>query len=183
VGADEDLARAATRGDRDAFAALMTRHQLPIHRLVSRYVRADAAADVVQETFVAAWRNLARFDPSQRFDVWLRTIAVNKSRDHLRRGAVRRFINIDFGEAPADVVDVSATNPETSIAERQEIERLDRAIRSLPTSLKDALVLTALEGLSHSEAGAVLGVSAKSIETRLYRARQKLAGVMNLPPD
>lgn len=178
--ADSELAIAAARGERQAFSELMTRHQVAIHRLVSRFVRDENAADVTQDAFVAAWRNLSRFDPSQRFDVWLRAIALNKCRDHARRAAVRRFISVDFAQAPSDFADDGMTDPEAATQDRQTLALLGRAIRALPTSLREPLVLTALEGLSQAEAGAVLGVSAKSIETRIYRARRKLADHLNL---
>ncbi len=180
VTADSELASAAVRGERQAFSELMTRHQVGIHRFVSRFVRGENAADVTQDTFVAAWRNLARFDPSQRFDVWLRAIAINKCRDHARRAAVRRFISVDLAQAPADSVDDGLISPETATEERQTLALLHRAIQALPASLREPLVLTALEGLSQADAGSVLGVSVKSIETRLYRARRKLADQLNL---
>ena len=90
---DADLVLRARGGEDRAFTTLMRRHKPSLYGFVRRYVGdADAAVDVVQETLVAAWKALARFDDRRAFPVWLRAIALNKCRDRARRLAVRRFI-------------------------------------------------------------------------------------------
>jgi RNA polymerase sigma factor CnrH len=118
---------------------------------------------------------LERFDPDRRFDAWLIRIALNKCHDWGRRKRVRAFINFRFPDAHlAEAVDGSPS-PEIVAGDRQRLLQLDSAIARLPGKLKEPLILTVLEGLSHKEAGEVLGVSAKAIELRVYRARQRLA--------
>lgn len=177
---DSELVSQATRGDRGAFTELMSRHQARVHRLVARLVRGEATFDIVQETFVSAWRNLHKFDQTRAFPAWLHAIALNKCRDYGRRNAVRRFITGDWDAASADTKDEAAPNPEQIVEDRQTLSALERAIGELPVNLKEALVLTALEGLSHAEAAAILGASPKGVETRIYRARQILAAKLGL---
>lgn len=177
--ADAELIVKTLRGDDAAFTRLMGRHKHWIHRFIRRYVGAasDDAYDVLQETFFAAWLALSRYKPELPFEAWLRRIALNKCRDRARRNTVRRFlvgaaVNEATGE-PLDVVD-QAAGPEVQIGAMQELEVLERAVAALPRGLKEPLLLTTLEGLSHQEAGELLGLNAKAVEMRVYRARERL---------
>ena len=69
-------------------------------------------------------------------------------------------------------------NPEAALFSSAEVARIRAALSALPRSLKDPLILCSIEGLSQDEAAAVLGVSRKAIETRVYRARQKLSEML-----
>ncbi len=175
---DLALARRALAGEDRAFTALMRRHKEGLYRFVRRYVGdADAAYEVTQEAFVAAWKALDRFDARRPFGAWLRAIALNKCRDRGRRLAVRRVI---LGERPADSPEAMASpdqgpTPEASLADAQMRRALDRAIARLPAKLKEPLLLTYFDELSQQEAAELLGVSVKTVETRAYRARQRLA--------
>ncbi len=175
---DNELARRAADGDDRAFGELVRRHKDGLYRLLRRYTGdPDDAYEAVQEAFVKAWSALARYDPDRPFAAWLRTIAINKARDRGRRTLVRRML---FGTKPleetgaAQLADPAAPADE-NLVRRERAQRLDRAIAALPPQLKEPLLLTAFEGLSQQEAGAVLGVSAKTVETRVYRARKILA--------
>jgi RNA polymerase sigma-70 factor (ECF subfamily) len=181
AGGDSDaiLVERALGGDDAAFAQLMARHKQWAFRFVRRYVgNADDAYDVLQDTFFSAWLALARYQPQRPFDIWLRRIALNKCRDRARREAVRRVFSGFTGAEPeaADLPD-NAAGPETQAAAGQELEQLERSLASLPRSLKEPLLLTALEGLSHQQAGEVLGLNAKAVEMRIYRARERLSSL------
>ncbi len=175
--ADTQLAVLAAGGDDQAFAQLVRRHQDGVYRLLRRYLgSADEAYEASHEAFVAAWRALPKYDPNRAFGPWLRTIAINKARDRGRRLRVRRLV---FGtksleDAFALEKPDLAPSADEDLILRERLTALDRAIAALPSRLKEALLLTAIEGLSQQEAGAILGVSAKTIETRAYRARKRL---------
>jgi RNA polymerase sigma factor (sigma-70 family) len=174
---DHELTRRARAGDQRAFAILITRHKHWLYRFVRRYVgSAEDAQDVLQESFVAALTNLARYDPERPFDVWLRRIALNKCRDRARRRAVRRAVGLEqpADRDPADIIDPSAP-ADAKLGTDRALRALDQAIAQLPAALKEPLVLTALEGLSQKEAGELLGLSAKAVEVRVYRAKRQLA--------
>jgi RNA polymerase sigma factor CnrH len=140
----------------------------------------DEALDLVQETFVAAHQALARYDAQRPMRAWLSTIAINKCRDWARKRAVRRFFSfatpID-GQVEAVADDQVATDD--TAADRQELDRVTRAISTLPSNLKEPLVLRTIEGLSQAETAEVLGISQKAVETRLYRARARLLEKLN----
>jgi RNA polymerase sigma factor CnrH len=175
---DGALAERALGGDDAAFALLVSRHKGWAYQFVRRYVGNSADAyDVLQDTFFSAWRALARYEPDRPFEFWLRRIALNKCRDRNRRETVRRLIGAPgSGAAPAEIEDPSP-GPSDVTAGDQELRLLERYIAKLPASLMEPLLLTALEGLSQEEAGKLLGVSAKAIETKVYRARLRLVAI------
>lgn len=178
---DAELAARATQGENVAFAALMSRHKSGVYGFARRYVGdADAAFEIVQETFVSAWGALARYDVKRPFGVWLRAIALNKCRDRARRNAVRRFI---LGEKSADSPEAQrqadpAPDAEMLLLDQQRHAVLAKAIADLPTKLKEPLLLTYFEGMSQQQAAVMLGITTKAVETRVYRARQKLEVIL-----
>jgi RNA polymerase sigma factor (sigma-70 family) len=178
---DASLAVAACQGDQAAFAALMRRHKSWLYRFIRRYVAdRDDAYDVLQESFVSAWGALSRFDPERPFEAWLRRIALNKCRDRARRNAVRRAALRIFGLGEGRTPVENATPAADSKAGMdQAVQRLQAAIARLPRSLKEPLVLTMLEGLSHRQAAELLGINAKAVETRVYRAKRQLAVMLD----
>jgi RNA polymerase sigma factor (sigma-70 family) len=178
---DADLADRAAKGDERAFAVLVRRHKEPLYRLLRRYTGdPEDAYEAAHEAFIAAWAALGRYDPQRPFLAWLRTIAINKARDRGRRTAFRRLLfgseGVDGGPA------LNKPDPEPladqAMIDGQDVALLDRAIARLPSTLKEALVLTAIEGWSQQEAGDILGVPARTIETRTYRARKMLARIL-----
>lgn len=175
---DLDLARRAAAGEERAFTLLMRRHKDSLYRFVRRYVGdADAAYDVVQESFVAAWRAVGKFDGRRSFATWLRAIALNKCRDRGRRLAVRRAIlgDRDLDSHEAQTVAAPGVSAEAALLDAEAVARLDWAIARLPAKLKEPLLLTYFDALSQQEAADLLGVTVKTIETRVYRARLRLA--------
>lgn len=179
---DLDLVAQARAGLDRAFTLLMRRHKPALYGFVRRYVGdADSAVDVVQESFVAAWRALGRFDGRRPFPVWLRAIALNKCRDRGRRLAVRRLI---LGEKDHHSAEAQAQPDPEPIGEARMISaerrsQLQAVIDRLPTKLKEPLLLTYFDELSQQEAADLLGVSVKTIETRVYRARQRLVELLD----
>lgn len=180
-GDDAALARRASKGDERAFAELVRRHKEPLYRLMRRHTGdADQAYEAAHEAFIAVWRALDRFDPERSFVAWLRTIAFNKARDLARRRAVHHFLlgSDALEEEGAATAPDTADDAEAELMQQQQVAALDRAIARLPARLKEALILTAFDGRSQKEAAGILGVSEKTIETRVYRARKLLAAAL-----
>ena len=173
---DAALAAAALGGEDAAFTALMRRHKALLYRFVRRYVGdPDEALDLVQESFLSAWSALESFDARRPMPAWLRRIALNKCRDWSRRRRVRAF----FFHAAAldDAAPPSSPAPEAEDEAARlhgRLAALDAAIAALPQALKEPLLLTAFEGLSHHQAARLLHLSPMAIETRVYRAKQAL---------
>lgn len=172
---DGQLAALALAGRQRAYGELMQRHRETVYRLVRSHIGdADAALDVTQQCFLAAFSALARYDGTRPFRVWIARIAINKCHDWARRRAVRRLFSLALPiDAASHVVDEGAT-PEVLLSDRQQLQRTMTAITALPDSLKEPLILCTIEGLSQAETALVLGISEKAVETRVYRARARL---------
>lgn len=139
----------------------------------------DAALDLTQQTFIAAFAALERYDRMRPFRVWIARMAVNKAHDWARRRAVRRFFTfarpIDEAEHVAD----ASASAEDGLADRRELTLVMAAIAGLPVNLKDTLLLRTVEGLTQAETAELLHITEKAVETRLRRARLKLAERLN----
>ena len=179
---DEDriLVVAAGAGDRSAFEHLVGRHKDSLYRLARRYLAdGDEAYDILQETFVAAWLNLKRFDASRSWISWLRAILLNKCRDHTRRSTVRnRTLALFAFEWPKHQEPAEEREEERESREQRRLQELDRAIAALPPRYKEPLLLTLTSGLTQPEAARQLGITVKAVELRARRARQRLARIM-----
>jgi len=181
---DGELAVLALAGRQTAFAELMRRHQAAVYRLARAHVGdADEALDLVQDCFAAAFSALGRYQPDRPFRPWVARIAINKCRDWARRRSIRNFFAraLPLSEHMVDTIADPGPALDTALAARDELERLWRAIALLPSALKEPLILRTIEGLSQAEVAQVLAISEKAVETRLYRARAKLAESLAAP--
>ena len=160
---DGDLLRRFVQGDRDAFEWLFTRFHGEVHQWGQRIVRdATAADDVVVESFWRAYRGRARFDPSRSFGAWMRRIATNVARDHLR--AARPHAATLEGE-PAVVTPVTDSNLADAI---------ERALRSLPPRLQIVATLALIEERPYAEIADALDVPIGTVKSRVFRATRAL---------
>ncbi len=174
--AERRLIRDACRGDADAFERLYRAHVARVHALCLRLLggRHDRAEDATQETFVAAWRGLARFSGQSRFSTWLHRIAVHCALQSQRPGFRR------YEVSAAEVPEIGAHE----IPEDVPALDLEAAIAELPDGARHVLVLVALHGHTHAEAAEFLGIAEGTSKAQLNRARQLLIHRLSLkdPP-
>ena len=176
---DGELAALALAGRQAAYRELLGRHREPVFRLVRGSIGdGDAALDVTQEAFIAAFAALKSYDGSRPFKTWVSRIAINKCRDWARRRAVRRFFSFALPIEAAAAISDEAIPADRQRADRAELARVQDAIAKLPMALREPLILRTIEGLAQAETAQVLGISEKAVETRLYRARNKLSEVL-----
>lgn len=172
---DGDLAALALGGGQAAYRELLRRHKEPVFRLIRGSIGdAGEALDLTQETFVSAFAALKRYDPGRPFGLWLARIALNKCRDWARRRKVRAFFRMARPIEDALGIASDSPSPEAEAGDRAELARVAAAMAGLPQNLRQVLVLRGVEGLSQAEAAEALGVTEKTVETRLYRARLRL---------
>jgi RNA polymerase sigma-70 factor (ECF subfamily) len=172
---DAALVRAAQRGDRDAFSALVTRHASSILGLTTRMLGPAAdAEDVAQETFVAAYKALSRFQFESKFSTWLYRIAVNKCTDALR--ARRPDISLDEADDQSATMREIADEetPHWALEQAELAWELDKSIQALPHVYRQSFVLRHIEGLGYDEMSAILGVHRDTLKMRVYKARNLL---------
>lgn len=178
---DEDLAvvRNLQSGDDSALNTLIERHKAGLFSFIYRYIRQwEDAVDLTQETFVRAYFKISSYKPTAKFVTWLYSIAINLCRDHARSSYFRKAkMTMSLPERGLDCsVELvsSGDSPDKIAVSKEDMRGVEQAIAQLPHKLKTALILCALEGLSHAEAAERLGTTSKTIETRLYRARKEL---------
>lgn len=160
----DDLARAAARGDAVAFAELVRATQEDVWRACVALVDADAAEDLVQETYLRAYRSLDRFDGRSSVRTWLLSIARHVCVDEIRARVRRRRRPIV--ESPPVAPDHSG-----------QVE-LALVLTSLDPERREAFVLTQLIGLSYLEAAQVCGCPVGTIRSRVARARSDLVAAV-----
>jgi RNA polymerase sigma-70 factor (ECF subfamily) len=166
AASDEVLARRAAEGQREAFEELVRRHRTRVYALALRICRnADDAEDALQETFIAAYRALPRFDRRARVSTWLYRIATNKCYDLLAR---RRPAADSEGQP-------EAADPGDPFAHSERRALLTRALDALPEQFREAALLCDVCGLTPAEAGELTGVPEGTMKSRSFRARALLA--------
>jgi RNA polymerase sigma-70 factor (ECF subfamily) len=178
---DRELVDRAREGDTRAFGQLVRRHQQRIHRLAMHLVRNRAEAeDVMQETFIRAYRALARFDGRSEPYTWLYRIAINLSLNVLRARKAQRTTT-DSDDPRLDGLagpGAGAHDPPADAARQQLYRALSRGIDELSDTLRATLVLVCIDGRSHEEASVILGAPEGTIAWRIHEARRKLKEYM-----
>ena len=164
------LIEQARAGDEAAFEELMWRYKRPVLNFVYRLLgNADDADDVAQEVFVRVYQNLCDYSPRKRFSTWLFALARNAAIDRLRWRKRHPTQSLD-----------SAPDPPTPTGVADEVNtheigtQVAAAVASLPEDQRMALVLAEYQGLSYAEIAEIMRCSEKSVESRLYRAKQTL---------
>lgn len=168
---DEEWVCRARAGDRNAFAALVRRHQRPLYRHLARMVGSqDDALELTQETFVRAWQALAQWQPTAQFNTWLFRIGSNAALDLLRRRSAVEFVALD------DTFEFEHQAPdlERQAQGMQEVRNLELALSKLTPEHREVLLLREVEEMSYEEIGQVLSLSAGTVKSRLARARAAL---------
>lgn len=174
---DRRLVEAAAAGDREAFDELVRRHQGAIVGLARSLTGGSAdAEDLAQEVFVRAWRSLQGFRGDSAFRTWLHQIAINVVRSH--HGRLARLRQYLFATAANDG---EGTDPVESAPDGLDFEAgvvrrdaIDKALGALPDELRVAVVLRDVQGLEYREIAGLLGIPIGTVESRIFRGRQRL---------
>ena len=159
------LVERARAGDTRAFERLYREHVGRVYGLCLRMTRDPAIAeDCTQETFINAWKALARFETRSSLGTWLHRIAVNATLAKRRKASavMETTSTDDEGEA---------IESEWTLETPLEVNEIEAAIEQLPEGARDVLVLHAIYGYSHLEAAEMLGVAEGTCKAQLHRAR------------
>ena len=169
-----------TSGHGTALNELMERHAPKLFNYLVRCLQDEEdAADLAQETFARVYQHRAKFDDEQRFSTWLYAIASNLVKGRYRYRHRHPQVSLDAendatgGDFRESTPDQKPT-PSESLQAAERAEAVRKAVAQLPEELRTPLILSEYEELSHAEIGTILKCSAKAVETRLYRARQRL---------
>ena len=170
---DPDLIAAVLDGSEAAFGELVDRYKDRVFRLLSRYCRDSVECeDLAQDVFLKVFRKLHTFKHDSQFFTWLYRITVNAATDHLSRAGTRKLRLVE-DTAVFERGDQEDSSPTASL-EAEELAQITRAIvDQLPEKFRTILVLREFEGLSYTEIAEVLEIQLGTVESRLFRARQR----------
>jgi RNA polymerase sigma-70 factor (ECF subfamily) len=173
---DRDLMRRLAQGDREALSPLMERHSTRVYRIALSYLRdPDEAQDALQDTFVKAFQNAARWDPNSEVAPWLMRIAVNHSIDQYRRRKRRGVHHTPLDDGSHHERHAAlAVSPEQRAHGLELGERIARALETLPEGHRAVFVLRHYDGLSLEEIARALEISLGTVKSSLHRAIHRL---------
>ena len=173
---EAELIARCRRNDQQAFELLVERYAGRILNLAHRMVGdAMQAEDLMQDTFLSAWRNLPQFRAEARFSTWLYRIATNKCKDWLRSHRKRDEIRDGEEDGPdLNNLIVDPTNPEQELSRKQVAQSLEQALQDLPVLYREPFVLKHVEGLSYEEISEILNAGPDALKMRVYKARVRL---------
>src|SRR5471032_1695973 len=190
---DQLLVERVQAGDKRAFDVLVSKYQRRLMRLVSRLVHDTAEAeDVVQETFIKAYRALRHFRGDSAFYTWLYRIGINTAKNFLvtqgRRTPTSTDNDAEQAEGWADGEQLRDINtPESMLASKQIARTVNAAMDALPFDLRTAIALREIEGLSYEDISEIMACPIGTVRSRIFRAREviaeKLRPMLDLPVD
>ena len=176
----EKIAQLVRQNDNDSRRALFELYYKRTFAVAYNILRRrENAEDITQDAFIKAFQNLRQLKDEAKFGAWLAVIASNLARNYLKRE--RRIILSD--ELPVTEADSAAHGTEEEALRSLEIERVRRAIRYLPAEQYQTVVLQYYHDLKVDEIAAMLKIRSGTVKSRLFRARQKLAAILELDEE
>ncbi len=181
---DEELVRAAQKGDMVAFEELVARHRDKIYSRAFGIVRQeDDAVDLSQEAWIKAWQRLDQFHGESSFATWITRIVINLCLDRMRKMKRQRTESIEQMDDETGGVErqmpVVIPNP-TEGLEREELrKRIDRAMEQLSHEHRTVLTLHEYDELEYKEIAKTMGCSIGTVMSRLFYARRRLASLLS----
>jgi len=180
------LVQRAKNGELPAFDSLILRYRQRLYAVIyNMTMNAEDAADLTQETFVKAFRSLAKFREKSSFYTWLYRIGVNLTLTHLKRRKIRKFFSFDQasedGGMSKDLKAVSSTSA-TSVkkALNNELhEKLNEALSKLSDKHRTIVVLFEIDGLGHKEIAKIMKCTEGTVRSRLFYAKQQLQSYLS----
>jgi RNA polymerase sigma-70 factor (ECF subfamily) len=164
----------ASGGDIEAFTSLVQAYQRPVFSLCYRMLgNAQDAEDAAQETFLKAFRHLARYDPQRRFLNWILAMASNHCIDQIRRSKRRTAVPLEA--LPEAILPADTLGPEAAAQQADSRQMVQQLTLELEATDRAALMLYYWHDMSYEGIAAALGISISAVKSRLYRARRQLA--------
>lgn len=167
---DDDLARRARLGDKDAFGTLAQRHGAAMFRFARRMLRDDPASeDCVQDALMTAWTSINRFRGESAVRTWMFGILANTIRRRARIEARH-----PTGELSTDLPADPAADPASAVHARDLLEALEIALAELPPQQRACWILAEVERMPYTDIARVQATTVGSVRGAVHRARQNL---------
>ena len=174
---DMDILSLVSAGDVDAYGQIVGRYNGRLYNFIYRFVGdRETAEDIVQETFLRAFRKRKEYRAIANFSTWLFTIAGNLAKSELRRRKRWRLFSIDRDEESdtgMDLPDVSALPDKVAESSLADVQ-IQQAIGSLPANYRQVILLRDVQGMSYQEIAEIVDCPVGTVKSRVNRARLKL---------
>jgi RNA polymerase sigma-70 factor (ECF subfamily) len=173
------LMLALSEGRDDALNALMADWSAPLIAYLSKLTGSvSTGEDLAQETFVRIYRHKLDYRPHQKFSTWMYAIATNLARNHHRWKQRHPEDSVEPENLSGLAAAATTDDPHQSASRGETMRALAQAMKKLPDTYREALLLSTSQGLSHSQIARVQNSTEKAVEVRIYRARQILRELM-----
>lgn len=173
---DDELVKRAQNDDERAFGELVTRYESKVYSLAMKMLRnPEDAEDVLQDTFLRAYRGIKSFKGNSTFSTWIYRITANSALMRLRKKQLPQVSieDADEREAPISIADWAPGPVEQLL--NQEMQRvMDEAVEALPPEFRQVFILRDIEELSNADVAEILDLSVAAVKSRLHRARLKV---------
>ncbi len=165
---DKQLMERCMNGDRQAFEALLVRYEKPVYNAAYRMLHnPEDARDVTQTVFLKVYEHLDQYDPSRRFFSWIYRITLNESINWLKKSSRQQALDTDTAD--------QGHGPEQQAGDAQLGEGMEAALMTIKSEYRAVIILKHVLGCSYVEISETLDIPEKTVKSRLYTARQKLA--------
>ena len=178
---DQELVERAQQGDTKAFEMLVVKYNRRLGRLLSRFIKDEHEVnDVVQESFIKAYRALPNFRGDSAFYTWLYRISINTAKNFLANNNKRPIMASEITNGDGEVMDVveqvaDNLTPEAELMNKQILQTVESAVAKLPEDLRRAITLREMDGLSYEEIAEVMQCPIGTVRSRIFRAREVIA--------
>jgi len=174
---ENEIIQRILNGNREEFSFFVDKYQGPIYNLVYRLTGSKQdAEDLAQETFIKAYKSLNKFQIKRKFFSWLYTIAINLTRNHLKKKKPLIVENVE--ELKSDNRQTDKNNPEINLIKHEQAQALASSIQKLPIALREAIILRYYFYLPFEEIARILCISLSGAKMRVYRGLEKLEILM-----
>jgi RNA polymerase sigma-70 factor, ECF subfamily len=171
---DLELIKRIREGDSDSYRLLVERYQALVFTIALRMVRdRSEAEDLAQDVFMKAYRTLDQFREEASFKTWICRIATNRCIDWKRKHQTRQQLTAQVEEAER-IPDDMGLSPEQAYLRRESQVQVRQLIEEMPEKYRSILLMHHFQGMSYKDIAEQEAISPRTVETRLYRAKQML---------
>ena len=178
---DQELVERAQQGDTKAFEMLVVKYNRRLGRLLSRFIKDEHEVnDVVQESFIKAYRALPNFRGDSAFYTWLYRISINTAKNFLANNNKRPIMASEITNGDGEVMDVveqvaDNLTPEAELMNKQILQTVESAVAKLPEDLRRAITLREMDGVAYEGIAEVMQCPIGTVRSRIFRAREVIA--------
>lgn len=180
---DEELALQFQKGEKQAFDEIVLRYKEKLVNFAYRFLRnREEAEDITMETFIRVYQNLPNYDTNRSFSSWFYKIAMNLILNRIREikshplTSLSQKINEDI--TLQETISDAKDSPEKSLIKKERIEKIRKAVSSLPEHLRSVIIMREYQDLSYEEIGLILDCPVGTIRSRIFRAREVLKKIL-----